>query len=449
MLTTLHQLASAFKARGSTLYGVGGMVRNRLMGLPVDDYDVCSDMEPERVKALAAEEGIAIGGAGMDVGMVELHVGDIICQHTTFRSESYHEGCGHRPRNVAFSRSLSEDAKRRDFTVNTLYVDTLTDEIIDPFGGLEDVKNRVLRAVNEHTMARDGVRILRMVRFGAELGFDIDGDTFAAAKANVHLLKDLSPAWIRQELERILLCDAKYGNNGLLTALERLERLGALDIILPELTEGRGMAQRAEYHKYDVMNHLFHAAAAAPCELTLRLGALLHDIGKPESCRTTGRMYMHDKISAQMAERLLKRLNYPAQTVEHVRELIRHHMYDLRGDAKDVTIRTWMALRGRELSRDLIELRRADVWGSGIETGPVPTADRWERVLEDMERRGVPFTEKELAVSGRDIMEALNIPAGPKVGSVKRGLMLHCARVPEHNKREILLKIARDLVNNS
>ncbi len=449
MLTTLHQLAQAFKARGSTLYGVGGMVRNPLLGLPVDDYDVCSDMEPERVMELAEEQGISTGGAGADMGMIELHVGDIICQHTTFRSESYDEGCGHKPSNVAFSRSLSEDAKRRDFTVNTLYVDILTDEITDPFGGLEDIKNRQIKAVDQHTMARDGVRILRMVRFGAELGFDIDEGTFEAARQNVRLLSELSPQWIRRELDRILLCDGKYGNNGLLNALEQLERLGALDMILPEVTEGRGLAQRAEYHKYDVMNHLFHAAAKAPCELELRLAALLHDIGKPESRRTTGRMYMHDKISARMAEGLLKRLNYPADTVEQVRELIRHHMYDLRGDAKDVTIRTWMSLRGREVSRGLIQLRRADVWGSGMETGPVVTADRWQRVLEDMERRGVPFTEQELAVTGRDIMEALNIPPGPKVGSVKRGLLLHCARVPEHNKRDILLKIARDLVNNS
>ena len=449
MITTLHQLAECFKARGSTLYGVGGMVRNPLLGLPVDDYDVCSDMQPEKVLELAAAEGIPTGGAGTELGMIELVVGDIICQHTTFRHESYEEGCGHRPRNVAFSRSLSEDAKRRDFTVNTLYVDILKDEMIDPFGGLEDIKKRTLRAVDEHTMARDGVRILRMVRFGAELGFDIDEDTFAAAGENVHLLKDLSPVWIRRELDRILLCDAKYGNHGLVAAMERLESLGALDIILPEITQGRGVTQRKEYHKYDVMNHLFHAAEKAPCRLELRLAALLHDIGKPESRRTTGRMYMHDKISADMAEKLLKRLCYPGETTEHVRELIRHHMYDLRGEAKDATIRTWMVLRGRELSRGLIELRRADVWGSGIEKGPVVTADRWERVLHEMERRGVPFTENELAVSGRDIMTALNLPAGPKVGSVKRGLLLHCARVPEDNKREVLLKIARDLVNNS
>ena len=449
MITTIHQLAEAFKARGSTLYGVGGMVRNPLLGLSVSDYDVCSDMLPEQVKRLAEEEGITAGGAGEKMGMVELQVGDIICQHTTFRQESYDEGCGHKPRNVAFSRSLSEDAERRDFTVNTLYADILKGEITDPFGGIEDAKKRVLRAVNEHTMARDGVRILRMVRFGAELGFDIEENTFAAAKANVHLLKDLSPAWIREELNRILLCDTKYGNNGIVRAFEMLEGLGALDIILPELTEGRGMKQRAEYHRYDVMNHMFHAAAAAPGTLELRLAALLHDVGKPESRITTGRMYMHDKIGAIKAEGMLKRLGYPARTIEHVRELIRHHMYDLRGEAKDVTIRGWMSLRGRELSRDLVELRRADVWGSGMETGPVVTADRWQRVLEDMERRGVPFTEQELALSGKDIMQALNIPPGPKVGSIKRGLMLHCARVPEDNKRDILLKIVRDLVNNS
>lgn len=449
MITTIHQLAEAFKDRGSTLYGVGGMVRNKLMGLRVDDYDLCSDMEPGQVTELAREEGIPTGGPGGEMGMIELQVGDIICQHTTFRRESYREGCGHRPSTVAFSRSLSEDAKRRDFTVNTLYVNILTGEITDPCGGLEDIEKRVLRAVDEHTMARDGVRILRMVRFGAELGFDIDGDTFESAKTNAGLLRDLSPRWIKEELNRILLCDAKYGNRGIAKAMERLEDLGALDIILPELTEGRGVIQRREYHKYDVMHHLFHAAEEAPPVLELRLAALLHDIGKPESRHTTGRMYMHDKIGAQKAKELLQRLTYPGETVQQVGELVRHHMYDLKGEAKDATLRVWMVLRGRELTRGLIELRRADVWGSGIETGPVHTADRWQNVLWDMEKRGAPFSENELAVSGRDIMEALGIPAGPKVGSIKNGLLLHCARVPEHNKREILLKIARDLVNNS
>lgn len=449
MITTLHQLAEAFRTRGSTLYGVGGMVRNPLLGLTVSDHDLCSDMTPDRVLALAREEGILTSGSGGELGMVELHVGDIICQHTTFRRESYSDGCGHRPDNVAFSRDLSEDAIRRDFTVNTLYADILTGDIIDPFGGLEDIKNRVLRAVNDRTMSRDGVRILRMVRFGAELGFDIDPDTFSAAAESIGLLRDISPAWIRYELNRILLCDTMYGNRGIVTALERLEMLGALDVLLPEVTEGRGIKQRVDYHRYDVMHHLFHGAEAAPPVLELRLAGLLHDIGKPESLRTTGRMYMHDKIGAAKAEEALKRLGYAGDTVERVRELIRHHMYDLRGEAKDSTLRVWMVLRGRELSRDLIALRRADVWGSGNETGPVHTADRWEQVLEDMERRNVPFEERELSVTGRDIMDALSLPPGPRVGSIKRGLLLHCARVPEDNHREILLKIARDLVNNS
>lgn len=449
MITTIEQLAQAFRAEGSTLYGIGGMVRNPLLGLPVSDYDICSDMAPERVKALAGEGGIAVSGAGEQLGMVELRVGDIICQHTTFRRESYGDGGNHRPNHVEFTDDLTKDAARRDFTVNTLYVNILTNEIIDPFGGLADIEKKVLRGVKKDTMSRDGVRILRMVRFAAELGFAIEPDTFAAAKAGVEGLRDISPQWIRSELNRILLSDAKYGNHGLVGALEQLEELGALDIILPEVTEGRGVGQRREYHKYDVMNHLFHAAAFAPAELELRLAALLHDIGKPESLNTTGRMYMHDKIGAEKAEGVLKRLCYPASAAQRVKELVRHHMYDLRGEAREATLRVWMVLRGRDTVRGLIALRRADVWGSGIETGPVATADRWERVLMDMEHRGAPFSEKELAVTGADIMEALSIPAGPKVGSVKAGLLLHCARVPEDNRRDRLLKIARDLVNNS
>ncbi len=449
MITTIQGLAQEFSARGSTLYGVGGMVRNPLLGLPVSDYDLCSDMLPEKVLSLAESLGIQAGGSGVAMGMVELHIGDTICQHTTFRTESYDAGCGHKPNNVAYIRSLSEDAKRRDFTVNTLYADILTGDIIDPLGGLADLKRRILRAVDPATMTRDGVRILRMVRFGAELGFDIDPATLEAAGQNIGLVRDISPRWVRYELNRILLSDTMYGNHGIVTALERLEQLGLLDILLPEVAEGRGVKQRADYHKYDVMNHLFHAAEEAPPELTLRLAGLLHDIGKPESLRTTGRMFKHDKIGAEKARSLLARLGYPAEITEQVCELIRHHMYDLRGQAKDTTLRVWMVLRGRALTRGLIALRRADVWGSGNETGPVATADRWEQVLEDMEKRGAPFSEDELKVTGRDIMEALGLPPGPQVGRVKRGLLLHCARVPEDNRRERLLKIARDLVNNS
>lgn len=447
----LHTLAKLFKEAGCALFGVGGMVRNPMLGLAPSDYDICSAMTPDAVMELAEQKGIKAIPTGAAFGMVELHINGEKFEHTTFRSDTYGAGGGHKPQGVRFSTDINEDAFRRDFTVNAMYLNILTGEVIDPTGGRADLEEGTIRATSKDPdiiMGDDALRILRMVRFGGELGFHIHRDTFSAAKRHKAGLKDISAERVREELNRILLCDVKYRRGSVLSALENLDEVGALDIILPEVTRGRNVAQRKDYHKYDVLGHLLHAAEEAPPVLHLRLAALLHDIGKPVVFEETGRMYRHDEVGAELVPTVLSRLKYPTATVNKVQQLVLHHMYDLRNQAKDVTLRSWFVQRGRELSRELIELRRADVLGSG-HTRIVDSADRWEAILDQMEKEGVPFSEKELDVTGEDIISALKITPSPKVGRIKRSLLIHCASHPTHNKREILLKIARDMVNNS
>ena len=449
----LIRLAQLFAAAGHTLYGVGGMVRNPLLGLPVTDNDVTSSMTPGEVMAMCRDKGIKYLDIGAAFGMVELHYMGGVFQHTTFRRDTYPTGGGHRPQAVSYSGDINEDAFRRDFTVNAIYKNILTGRITDPTGGMQDLKNRLLRATSKDPaviMGDDALRIMRMARFASELGFEAERGTLEAARACAAGLADISPERIREELDRILLSDVKYGiPGGPYRGLELLDNLEALDVILPELAKGRGVAQKPQYHKYDVLHHCFHAVDCIEPSLTLRLAALLHDVGKPAALEATGCMYTHDALGADIARGILERLRYPSGVVREVTALIRSHMFDLRTEAKENTIRLWLQEMGIERSRQLIALRRADVHGSGRIEGPVESADRWERILESMIAAGAPFEERQLAVTGADIAGYLGIPPSPRIGYIKAGLLRHCAKRPEDNNKTALLRLSRDLVNNS
>ena len=172
-------------------------------------------------------------------------------------------------------------------------------------------------------------------------------------------------------------------------------------------------------------------------------------MGKPAALQATGCMYTHDRLGADIARGILERLRYPSAVIRDVTALIRNHMFDLRTEAKENTIRLWLQEMGIERSRQLIALRRADVHGSGRIEGPVESADRWERILESMIAAGAPFEERQLAVTGADIAGYLGIPPSPRIGYIKAGLLRHCAKHPEDNNKTVLLRLSRDLVNNS
>jgi len=225
-------------------------------------------------------------------------------------------------------------------------------------------------------------------------------------------------------------------------ALSTLHDVGALPYLLPELVLCEGMEQRKDYHKYDVLTHLFHTCEQTPKELALRLAGLLHDVGKPEAYRRDGKLYAHDVYGAEIARTMLKRLRYPNELIDFVCGVIRIHMFDLNDTASEATLRKRFVEFGEIRARALVKIREADIRGSGYRTDYV--AERWRKVLQDMINERVPFSEEALAVTGRDIMEELGIPAGERVGTIKRRLLLHCAVHPEENRREILLKRMHD-----
>ena len=435
----LTAFANALRERGATLYAVGGCVRDALLDRPVHDVDLASRLRPDELLKAAAEFGIEARIVQQTLGTVLLTIDGAEYEHTTFRTESYGSGGAHRPDAVRFSDTPEVDAFRRDFSVNALYESVSDGTLVDPTGGLNDLERRVLRTTTADPaliLRDDGLRILRLVRFTASLGFSVDPATLRAAKENAVLLGDVAWERKRQELDRILLGPRVFD------ALTMLKDVGALPYVLPELVACDGLEQKKQYHRYDVLTHLFHTCENTPDDLALRLAGLLHDVGKPVALERDGRMYAHDKDGARIARAMLSRLRYPNALIDRVAETIRLHMFDLTDEAGEDTLRKRFAVLGRERTSDLIAIREADVRGSGIKTGFV--AGRWRRVFEQMQREGAPFSEHELAVNGADIVKELGIAPGERVGRIKRKLLERCAVHPGENVKETLLRRMHD-----
>ena len=439
--SALRAFAETLEREGATLYAVGGCVRDALLGREVHDVDLSSKLKPDELMRLAEANGIAARIVQQTLGTVLLTIDGQTYEHTTFRTESYGAGGAHRPDAVRFADAPEIDAMRRDFSVNAIYESVADGTLCDPCGGREDLKNRVLRTTTDDPaviLKDDGLRILRLVRFAAALDFSIDPATWEAAKANAALLRDVAWERKRDELSRILCGERVFD------ALTMLKDVGALPYLLPELLDCDGMAQRKDHHKYDVLEHMFHACEHTPDELGCRLIGLLHDVGKPEAKRRDGNLYAHDLYGERTARVMLERLRYPAALIDRVCLAIRGHMFDLTESATDATLKKRFAAWGRERVEDLIMIRESDIRGSGYKLGYV--AERWRRVFREMRERHAPFSESELTVSGSDIMRELGIPAGERVGRIKRQLLLHCAVHPEDNRPDVLKKRMHDYV---
>lgn len=435
----LRAFAEALEKEGVKLYAVGGCVRDALLQRDVHDVDLASRLRPEDLLERAKANGVPARIVQKTLGTVLITIDGVDYEHTTFRTVSYGAGGVHRPDEVRFSDAPEVDAFRRDFSVNALYESVSDSSILDPTGGLQDLENRVLRTTTKDPaviLRDDGLRILRLVRFAAALDFSIDPATWEAAKANVALLKDIAWERKRQELDRILTGERVF------YALTMLRDVGALAYLLPELLDCDGMEQRKEYHKYDVLTHLFHTCENIPNEVGMRLIGLLHDVGKPEAYRRDGKLYAHDEYGAEIARTMLERLRYPNSLIDFVCGVIRIHMFDLNDAASEATLRKRFVEFGETKIRALILIREADIRGSGYQTDYA--AERWRKVLRDMIGERVPFSEEELAVTGKDIMEELGVPAGERIGTIKRRLLLHCAVHSGDNRKEILLKRMHD-----
>jgi len=448
---SLILLSDKFAAHGFSLFLVGGYVRNIVLRLPEGDFDVCSAAMPDDAAKIAQDAGFHVVKKAAELGTIEIHIasGTVrhVFEHTTFRRDYYPPGGAHRPYRVRFTQNIEEDARRRDFTAGALYLNIRTGMITDPTKrAFDDINKGVLRAADDDpdiTIRDDGLRIMRMARFAAELKFSVARDLFQSAQRHAELLSDISAERKRDELIKILLSDEKYPRTGSpFIGLELLLKTGSLYFVLPRLSAGRGVVQAEKYHKYDVLEHGLRSCAAAPPVLALRLAALLHDIGKPDMLKKTGKMLDHEKRGETLARDELYELRFDNKTIGAVLPLIRMHMFDLEGKAKPITIRRRAIMLGREAFSMLIALRRADIKGSGLDDQTDRSADNWQAELERMDKEGVPWHIGSLKITGHEVADILGTGPSKEVGRVLDLLHKECVASPGSNNNAALRRLA-------
>lgn len=441
----LKNLAQQFAAAGSKLYIVGGYVRNAVMGDYRTDIDITANVPPEGLKTVL--RGVKVALVNRALGTCIITAGNQKYDYTPYRSEVYAEGGAHRPLSVRFTSSMAEDSRRRDFTCNTLYYDILENKILDPYGGVADIKNRVLKAIvsPEHVFTRDGLRILRMVRQAAEMGFEIEPATFDCAKQLVSQLADISPERKTQELEKILISDQKYGQRDApYRGLKMLGDLGVWEYLLPEIADGMGVAQNPKYHKYDVYEHTLLTVKYAPPGI--RLAALVHDIGKAECLKQYGNMYKHSEIGAAIAKQRLSQtgLKYPNNVVGRIVKLIRHHNYDLDGTTSLSKLRLFIA-KNHNIMEDLMALKKADALATGFAEEPVNI--RMESVYREMLAENCPMKVSDLAVNGSVILAAYPDFPKERLGKMLHALLTETVMNPALNNEDWLLKRVKAFIS--
>ena len=424
------------------LYVVGGTVRDHLAGLTskTPDFDICSPTPAEIFAEFAAQHGFFVKSVFKNTGTVKLQDRDKTeYEYSCFRSDKYVRGT-HVPVEIYFTDDIELDARRRDFTVNAIYYDIKADEYLDPLGGIFAVKHKQLTTVApaEKVFGEDGLRLMRLARQAASLGFTPDEECLLGATQNASLIDDISPERIFTELLAILHADEKYGNlDGPYQGLRLLEQIGVLARILPELAKGKGMKQRIDFHKYDVLEHSFRAVKYA--SLCIRLAALLHDVGKPLCTLRDGNSYNHPIEGEILAKNILHRLKAPKKTTETVCALVRWHMYDMDCKTGEAKLRRFFVEHYSILAK-LLLLKQADFSACMDDLREAPTCTRWKKLLTQMKEENAPFTLKELAVNGTDLLALGLQPA--RISEVLHKLLLHAATAPQDNQKERLLALA-------
>ncbi len=433
------------------LYLVGGSVRDFLAGLTpaVRDFDICSPLPATQFAELAERNGITPLAVYKTTGTVKLR-GEQAYEYACFRHDRYVRGT-HAPVETYFTDDITLDAKRRDFTANAVYYDVAKGEFVDPLGGIAAIAEKRLTTVDapEKVFGEDGLRLMRLARQAAQLGFSPDANCLAGARANAQLIEDIVPERIYAELLSILTADQKYGVHGApYRGLTLLEAIGAFAYIFPPLQAGKGLAQRADFHKYDVLEHSLRSVRYAEGlteDADLRLAALLHDVGKPSCMRRDGNAHAHPVEGEPLTVEILTKLKAPKRTIATVAWLVRWHMYDLDCKTSENKLRRFLVANRSKLD-DLLLIKQADFSACADDTSKAPTCAKWERLLAKMTAEGVPFTLKELAVNGKELEEA-GIPTA-RLSEVLRALLLHVAVLPQDNQRKRLIKLALGMQTN-
>lgn len=426
---------------GDNIYVVGGYVRNSLCGFKCTDIDIAG---PVPAQALKLPPHSSMTMVNHRMGTAQIICEGVKYEYTPFRVEVYNAGGEHTPSQVYFTTDMNADAMRRDFCCNAVYYDVKKDELIDPLNGVRDAQMKILRGCNKHVFESDGLRLLRLVRLASELGFKIEGETAASAKANRDNLADITTERKRAELDKILYADTVNDiANAHYRGLRLLKQLGLWDHLIPEIAACDNIAQPSQYHKFDVMEHSFQCVRYAPAMNNLRLAALLHDVGKAYCLEKFGNFHGHEKCSGIQARVILNRLRYPKDVIDQVARLCSLHMYDMFGNTRESKVRVFVA-KNYDIIDKLVALIRADRMATGMtDKQEVERTHRFETTLAAMREQGAPILKKSLKISGRDLIE-MGFD-GEAISHAIENLWRECIINPQNNNALWLKKMAEKL----
>ena len=430
------ELIKILREKGFEAYAVGGAVRDCLLHLKPNDWDVTTSATPQEVMEIFKNKRVI--PTGIKQGTVTVINRGSRVEITTMRGEGNYRDSRH-PQSVKFIKSLDEDITRRDFTINALCVGE-NGEVIDKTTGLRDLRSGMIKTVGDpdERFKEDALRILRAVRLASCYGFTIEENTKRAIFNNLKLLKKLSPERISNELIRLLM-----GKNVRNTLMEYKE---VIFTVIPALKAEDKVFQRQDFHCYDVWEHSVAALSNIENVDYLRLTMLLHDVGKPPCADGFGHFKGHAYVGACMCEDILSDLHIPTKMKNRVIRLVRLH--NMVSEKSEENIKRMILRYGSDTVSDLIKIFRADSSGKRAHIAEerckyyTEMEETFNRILKEQPI----LSQKDLKIGGRDIM-AMGVPKGPMVGKIlRRVTSLACERnIP--NERNILLKLAGEVKN--
>ncbi len=420
-------------AAGFEAYVVGGCVRDSVLGREPQDWDITTSAKPEQVKELFPRTI----DTGLQHGTVTVMQDKEGFEVTTYRIDGKYEDSRH-PSEVIFTPDLREDLRRRDFTINAMAYNEKAG-LVDIFGGMEDIRTGIVRCVGDplERFGEDALRILRAIRFSAQLGYEIDGDTRDGIRKLAPALRNISAERIQTELVKLITSPHP---EDLRTAYE----LGVTKVFFPEFDVAMETEQKHPHHKYNVGEHTLHSLSYVKPDKKLRLAMLLHDIGKPATLTMdeSGVTHFHEHpvVGEKMAEDFLRRLKFDNDTIHGVCKLVLYHDYGNSVEPDMRVVRRAVNKIGEDVFPALFEIKRADVMAQSdyMRQEKLELIDSWERLYRQVQEQNQCVSLKDLAVNGSDLIRAGWKP-GKELGSVLQKLLDLVLEQPQCNTRETLL----------
>ena len=435
----VNKIIGVLQEAGFEAYAVGGCIRDSLLGRTPNDWDITTSAKPMEVKALFSHTI----DTGIQHGTVTILLDREGFEVTTYRIDGEYED-GRHPKEVSFTGSLEEDLKRRDFTINALAYNE-TAGLIDIFEGQKDLKDGIIRCVGnaEERFTEDALRMLRAIRFSAQLGYRIEENTLAAIHKLAGNLEKISAERIQTELLKLMVSPHP---DYLRTAYE----CGVTKVFFPEFDLAMETPQNHPHHCYNVGEHILHSLLEVPADKVLRLTMLLHDIAKPQ-CLTVDEkgithFHGHEEMGAEMSRVILRRLRMDNDTTDKVCRLVRFHDYG-NGVAPDRRIvRRAVNKIGEDLFDDFILVKKADLLAQSmyLREEKLSNLAAWDACYREIREAEECVSLRTLAVNGKDLIAA-GLQPGRELGDILKQLLDEVLETPEKNEKDYLISRAKEL----